>query len=302
MPIPDYQTLMLPVLQIASSGEEINLSKATTEISGKFNLSEVEQEEMLPSGTQSVIKNRMGWAVTYLVKANLLKRTRRSHFQITERGSEVLATNPNEINKKYLEQFQEFVEFTNKKNKGSGNSTDEETAPITPEERISEAFTEISDELKSDLLNRVLEATPEFFEVLIVKLLVEMGYGGSTQEAGEHLGKSGDGGIDGVIKEDKLGLDKIYVQAKRYAIDNKIGRPAIQAFTGSLVGFGANKGVFVTTSTFSSQAHEYVDQIPQSIILIDGDMLTKLMIENNVGVRLHQSIELKRIDEDFFIE
>ena len=203
-----------------------------------------------------------------------------------------------------LRQFSEFVEFQGGQvtDGGLGSDEDVEIVDTTPEERIGSAYGEIVSDIKSELLSKVLGSSPEFFEQLIVRLLVSMGYGGSEYQAGRHLGKSGDGGVDGVINEDKLGLDLIYVQAKRYSPENTIGRPEIQNFAGSLIGFGAHKGVFVTTSSYSKPACEYAKNVPQRIILIDGEKLTSLMLEYNVGVRINQVIELKKINEDFFLE
>jgi restriction system protein len=304
MPIPDYQTLMLPTLKLGATGE-IKLKDAYTILSEEFNLSEDERQHLLPSGKMTTIRNRVAWAVVYLVKAGLLMRPKRGLFTITDRGKGVLSKNPVHINAKFLKQYPEFVKFTNAKTVKTDSGKKEiigHDVIETPEERIDSAYQEIVADIKSELLSKILEASPEFFERLIVNLLVAMGYGGSSVEAGKHLGKSGDNGIDGVIKEDKLGLDMIYVQAKRYAPKNSIGRPAINGFVGSLVGFGANKGVFVTTSSFSKHAYGYAENVPQRIILIDGEKLTSLMLEHNVGVRINQSIELKRVDEDFFME
>lgn len=303
MPIPDYQTLMLPTLKLGATGE-IQSKDAYAILSEEFNLNEDERQHLLPSGGISTIKNRVAWAITYLVKAGLLIRPKRGFFMITDKGKGVLSKNPDKINIKFLKQYPEFIEFISAKNKpDSGKKKDSDDNVIeTPEERIDSAYLEIVADMKSELLSKILESSPEFFERLIVNLLVAMGYGGSSVEAGKHLGRSGDNGIDGVIKEDKLGLDMIYVQAKRYAPDNPVGRPAVQGFAGSLIGFGANKGVFVSTSSFSKHAYDYAENVPQRIILIDGEKLTSLMLEHNVGVRLHQSIELKRIDEDFFTD
>ena len=303
MAIPDYQTLMLPTLKVGATGV-VHLKDATDMLSNEFNLSDEERRQVLPSGNMATIRNRVGWAITYLIKAELLTHPKRGYFTITERGKKVLTENPDKISNKFLEQFPEFIEFKNKK-KGDDESPGiptEEASSATPEERIGAAYSEITAEIRSEILAKVLDGSPEFFETLIVSLLIAMGYGGSSSEAGKHLGKSGDGGIDGIINEDELGLDIIYIQAKRYAPDNTIGRPEIQKFAGSLIGMGANKGVFVTTSSFSSKASEYAKNIPQRIILIDGDKLTSLMLSHNVGVRLHQAIELKKIDEDFFLE
>lgn len=303
MPIPDYETLMLPMLRYGSESV-VSFRDAVTRASAEFALTEDEQQETIPSGTEPLIKNRTGWAITYLVKANLLHRPKRAHFTITERGKQVLAESPANLGRKYLEQFPEFLAFLNKKSEKAEPATGDGSEPslATPEERIGQAYGEITADLRSELLEKVLEASPEFFERVVVNLLVAMGYGGSVEQAGHHLGKSGDGGVDGVINEDKLGLDLIYIQAKRYAPGNVIGRPEIQKFAGSLIGMGATKGVFVTTSSYSAHAHEYANGVPQRLILIDGDKLTSLMMDHNVGVRVHRKIELKKIDEDFFLE
>lgn len=302
MPIPDYESLMLPMLKYGNEGV-ISFKDAVAKASDEFELTEEERQVTIPSGPEALIKNRTGWAVTYMVKASLLHRPKRGFFTITDKGKEALASNPPAINRKYLEQFPEFIQFLKKKKVTKSSETaDSATSAITPEERIGIAYGEITSEIESELISKILESSPEFFERVIVSLLISMGYGGSYEQAGEHLGKSGDGGVDGVINEDKLGLDLIYVQAKKYAPENSVGRPAIQAFAGSLLGFGATKGVFVTTSSFSKHAYDYASSVPQRIILIDGEKLTSLMLENNVGVRVNRSIELKKIDEDFFIE
>lgn len=293
---------MLPALKLSATGE-IKLKEALEILSGEFNLTQEERQHLLPSGNMTTMRNRVAWAVSYLFQAKLIHRPQRGYFIVTDRGKQVLSNPPPRIDIKYLEQYPEFFEFRhNRKPKTPIQVVTGDESADTPEEQIDNAYSEISAALKDELLSKVLEASPEFFERTIVKLLVSMGYGGSYEQAGVHLGKSGDGGVDGVINEDKLGLDLIYVQAKRYKPDNSIGRPAIQAFAGSLIGFGANKGVFVTTSSFSEQAREFAKAIPQRIILIDGEMLTSLMLDNNVGVRVHRALDLKRIDEDFFLE
>ena len=306
MAIPDFQTLMLPVLKLGAQGK-IQRQQAIEILSDQFNLTEEERAALLPSGVDTYISNRSAWATTFLVKAGLLARPKRGYFTITDRGKEVLATNPDKINIKYLMQFEDFREFRKlKKPQGevetdsAGTDVSEESQ--TPEERIGAAHEELLIDLKDQVLERILEMSPTFFERALVKLLVAMGYGGSLEDAGQHLGKSGDGGIDGVINEDKLGLDVIYIQAKRYARDNVVGSPDIQKFAGSLMHRGAGKGVFVTTSSFSKSAVEFADQIPQRLILIAGSQLAELMIEHNVGVRVNRSIDLKKIDEDFFLE
>lgn len=302
MAIPDFQTLMLPILKLGATGE-IQRRDAVQMLSEQFELTEDEQAAVLPSGVDTYISNRVAWATTFLVKAGLLERPKRGVFTITMRGRDVLATNPEKINIKLLMQFEEFREFRRIKKTTEGSDEEEVVGDEqTPEERIGAAHEELLVDLKDQVLERILEMSPTFFERALVKLLVAMGYGGSLEDAGQHLGKSGDGGIDGVINEDKLGLDVIYVQAKRYARDNVVGSPDIQKFAGSLMHRGAGKGVFVTTSSFSKSAVEFAEQIPQRLILIKGSQLSELMIEHNVGVRVSGSIDLKKIDEDFFLE
>jgi len=302
VPIPDFQTVMLPALKLGNTGE-IQLKDSIKLLSDEFKLTPEERGHMIPSGGVSTIHNRIAWAVTYLVQAKLLNRPQRGFFTITNRGKNVLENPPERITLKFLEQFPEFIEFKNRKKSAEQSTISLEVEDsTTPEERIDSAYTEITSAIKDELLSKIMEESPMFFEKLIVKLLVGMGYGGSSDEAGKHIGQAGDGGVDGVIDEDKLGLDIIYIQAKRYAQENKIGRPEIQKFAGTLIGVGANKGVFVTTSSFSGNALEYAKNVPQRIILINGEKLTSLMLEHNVGVRINRTVQLKKIDEDFFLE
>jgi restriction system protein len=303
MSIPDYQTLLLPVLMIASKGET-SVPVTEAEIAAEFRLSDQEREQMLPSGKQRVLHNRIHWAKFYLTKAGLLESPKRGRFCITAAGRAVLAAPPEKLDTQYLLTIPTFREFYRAdENAGDAPSTtDENPSAATPEETIESAFNSIQSALRLELLDRIRQNSPGFFEHLIIELLVAMGYGGSHKNASEQLGRSGDGGIDGVINEDVLGLDRIYIQAKRYAPGASVGRPEIQAFTGSLVGLGATKGVFVTASNFTSQAIEYASRIPQRVILIDGRRLTELMIEHGVGVRPSRAIEFKRVDEDFFSE
>jgi restriction system protein len=313
MPIPDYQSLMLPLLAFASDGSEKNMSDAIKGIADQLKLTAEERSQLLPSGKQAIFANRVHWARTYLDKAGAIRRTRRSHFEITERGKKLLAENPAQINVQVLKQFPEFIAFQTPKNiDGVGNgvpSSPPNIAPIeitetsvTPEEAVQQAETQILESLKGQLLNRIWELSPSFFERLVVDLIVAMGYGGSRANVVQRLGKSGDEGIDGVVNEDPLGLDVVYIQAKRYAADNTIGRERIQQFAGALVGQGASKGVFVTTSSFSKGAIEYALKVPQRIILIDGRELARLMVQYGVGVRIERTVELKRIDLDYFDE
>jgi restriction system protein len=301
MAIPDYQTLMLPLLRLTADNQEHSLREAIEKLAEKFALTPDERKELLPSGRQPTFDNRVGWARTYLKKAGLLASTRRGYFQITSRGIEILSTNPPEINVEFLRQFDEFLAFQAKSRKEDGN--DIEANPIdqgTPEEQLEQAFQKLNESLAAELLQTVKDCSPAFFERLVVDLLVAMGYGGTRKDAGQTIGKSGDGGIDGVIKEDRLGLDAIYIQAKRW--DNSIGRPEIQKFAGALQGVRAKKGVFITNSTFTSEARDYVSRIDNRIILVDGDTLAQLMIEHNVGVAPLLTYEIKRLDSDYFTD
>jgi restriction system protein len=301
MPIPDYQSCMLPLLKISKDNKEHSFRDAVEIISNEFNLTKEEREILLPSGIQCIIDNRVGWARTYLTKAGLLKSPRRGYFQITERGFELLKTNPPEVNTKMLTQYDEFKEFrARRKEKGGQNEQSQIEHYTTPEEALEYGYQKINENLADDLISKIKECTPSFFEKLVVELLVKMGYGGTLKEAGKIIGQSGDEGVDGIIKEDRLGLDVIYIQAKRW--NNVVGRPEIQKFAGALLGKKAHKGIFITTSYFSNDAIEYADNIENKIVLIDGEKLTDLMIEHNLGVNIQRSIEIKKIDIDYFIE
>jgi restriction system protein len=304
MTIPDYQTLMLPLLQRAVE-KEVRVPEIIESIASEFNLTSDERNQMLRSGTQRVLENRLYWAKIYLARAGLLDTPSRGKFIITEAGKDLLSKKPERITNNLLRQYPAFEEFYRGSRQTDGGSEESasselsQSKAITPEEQIDIAYQAVTANLRSDLIERILQNSPSFFEELIVNLLVSMGYGGSRKNAAEQLGRSGDGGVDGVINEDRLGLDRVYVQAKLYTNTN-VGRPDVQAFVGSLVGLGATKGVFVTTSSFSQQAVDFVRHLSQRIILIDGPKLADLMIEHNVGVRINRSIEFKRIDEDFF--
>lgn len=306
MPIPDYQTLMLPVLEFAAKGET-RVPIAAEKIADDFGLSEEEREELLPSGKQALLHNRVHWAKFYMTKAGLINSPSRGVFVASDAGLALLAKKPKRVDVDMLKTYPKFMEFYDKSNssKNESESTANELSAAsnsTPEEQIDAANSILTKALKADLLTRVHEQTPTFFEHLIVELLVAMGYGGSHDSAARRLGKSGDGGVDGIVDEDRLGLDRIYVQAKRYSTDQTIGRPAIQGFVGSLIGFGATKGVFVATCTFSKQALEYVANLQQRVVLIDGDRLAELMIEFGIGVRVSRVVQVKRLDEDFFAD
>jgi restriction system protein len=306
MPIPTYKDIMLHVLRFGAGGET-TIPVVADRIAAALGLTEAERMELLPSGGETVLRNRAHWARFYLGKAGLVMSPARGRFLTTDAGKQLLQTNPSSITIDILRQYPSFKEFYDTKGAAApsaGNSAvaaaTEDTA--TPEEQIDAARTLLHAALKAELLQRILEQSPAFFEQAITRLLVAMGYGGSQEDAARHLGRSGDGGVDGVINADRLGLDRIYVQAKRYASGNTIGRPDVQAFVGSLAGHHAGKGVFVTTSSFSTQAMDYVRHLPQRVILIDGDRFADLMIEHGVGVRVSRTVEVKRIDEDFFLE
>lgn len=303
--IPDYQSLMLPLLKQVSDRQEHKYRDLIEKLASEFQVTDEERKELLASGTQAIFDNRVGWAKTYLKKAGLLDSPKRATFVITDTGLATLTKNPDRIDAKYLKQFPSFIEFQN----ASRNETDtEEEVSIqepnerTPEENLDKAYQRIRKSLASELLNKVVELSPTFFERLVVELLVKMGYGGSIKDAGKAIGKSGDEGIDGTIKEDKLGLDIIYIQAKRWKPGNVVGRPELHKFVGALAGQGAKKGIFITTSNFTKEALEYTPKNETKIVLIDGEQLAQLMIDYNLGCTTQQIYELKKIDSDYFGE
>jgi len=312
VPIPDYESAMLPLLQLASDGAEHRFRDAVEKLAVQFELTDAERAEMLPSGTAPLFDNRIGWARTYLKQAGLLESPKRGLLKITDRGRAVLATHPPRIDAEFLDQFEEFRAFrTRRRESGAdlptalkkeinrGNAGVAELPDgQTPEDLLASAYRRLRGDLEAEVLEQVKAASPAFFERLVIDLLVTMGYGGSRQDAGRAVGKTGDGGIDGIIKEDRLGLDVIYVQAKRW--DGAVGRPEIQKFAGALQGQRANKGVFITTSSFTRDAIEYAAAINSKIILIDGQQLASLMIDHNVGVSTVGMYELKRLDNDYF--
>lgn len=298
--VPDFQSLMLPVLESCQHGE-VRTRDVAEQLGRKLGLSDDALAVRIASGGQTVFYNRMNWAKTYLTKAGLIENTRRAYFSITARGRDVLESNPQRIEKKDLSRFEEFREFARNDSEVEPFTPLEAYDERTPHEAIRSAQAEIERALSDELLDRVRAASPAFFESLIIKLLLNMGYGGSVDDAGRVLGKSGDDGIDGVIDQDALGLDRIYVQAKRYAEANVVGPGAIRDFFGSLDRHKATKGLFVTTSTFSKSARETVDYLSKRIALVDGQALAKFMIRYNVGCQPMEQIELKKIDEDFFL-
>jgi restriction system protein len=300
--IPDYQTIMLPLLEYVKDRKERSLPEVIEHISKFFKLTEEEKREMLPSGMQTIIDNRVGWSRTYLKKAGLVESTRRGYFQITERGQQILKQNPSRIDNKFLMQFAEFVEFHKVKKEEKQNYSQKTiTESLDPMETLENAFQRIKESLADDLLKEVKNATPEFFEKTVLKLLRRMGYGDLVDGSMEHTGKAGDEGVDGKIKEDKLGLDVIYVQAKKW--ENTVSRPEIQKFVGALKGQSANKGIFITTSDFSREALDYAKKIDSpKIVLIDGETLAQYMIDHDIGVSKVKNFEIKRKDTDFFVE
>jgi restriction system protein len=309
MAIPDYQTLMLPVLKAAADGREHRIGDVTKQLATDFGLTDEELRQFLPSGTQLTFANRVGWAKSYLVQAGLLEATKRAHFKVTARGMKVLGERPQRIDNEYLSNFPEFVQFRERARLPVASEpvakVDAPIAPLlkeTPDEILRSTAKQIEKALEKEILDRILAAPPTFFEGLIVTLLLAMGYGGSREEAGKTVGRTGDGGIDGIIDQDALGLDRVYVQAKRYGLKNPVSEPEIRGFSGSLGAAKANKGVFVTTSYFTEPAQSFAERTPHKIVLIDGGRLAALMIRHNVGVRIEETLYLKKIDEDFFVE
>ena len=305
MAIPDYQSFMLPLLQELSHGEPVALRDMKERLADHFDLTDAERQERVQSGNSLILGHRVGWARTYLRKAGLIDLPTRGVMQITERGKSALGKGLKRIDNSYLKQFPEFIEFISPK-KDELTATTETLVPKddpnTPEELLEEAFARITNSLSTDLLAKVQTLSWMEFEQLVVKLLVRMGYGGSVKDAGNALMKSGDEGIDGTIKEDKLGLDVIYIQAKKWQAGNTVGRPEIQKFIGALAGQGAKKGVFITTSSFTRDARDYTPRNDTKVVLIDGLQLAQLMIDHDLGVTTERTYVVKRIDSDFFGE
>jgi len=294
---------MLPLLRYISDSKEHKMRDVTDGLAIQLGVNEEEKKELLPSGAAPVFYNRTAWAKTYLKKAGLIDSPKQGIVVISSRGLEVLKKNPITIDVKFLKQFSEFVEFqTTKREDDTEVDTVEDVSTETPEEALETAYQKIRKSLAQDLLSKVITLSPGFFEKLVVELLVKMGYGGSIKDAGRAIGKSGDEGIDGTIKEDKLGLDIIYIQAKRWQTGNTVGRPELQKFVGALAGQGAKKGIFITTSTFTRDALDYVPRNETKIVLIDGQQLAQYMIDYNLGVTSVNSYEVKRMDSDYFGE
>jgi restriction system protein len=309
MTIPDYQSLMLPLLQFAADGREHTKREALEQLGRQLGLTASELSTLLPSGRQGLFDNRVAWARSYLKHAGLLDAPRRGVFVITERGRQLLAEGLSRIDNRVLARYPEFLDFTSGANRRRNEDAvdvvarpDERESDLTPDEWIRAGHKKLRETLGAELLQRIGKASPRFFEGLVVDLLVAMGYGGSHEDAARVVGQSGDGGIDGIIKQDRLGLDNIYVQAKRWQPGSTVGRPDVQQFAGALHGRKASKGVFITTATFSREAIEYARGVQTAIVLIDGKELAELMLDYGIGVSLQETIRLQRVDEDYFVE
>src|SRR5438105_9265815 len=300
MTVPDFQTIMLPLLLQLSDGKPHRLSDLVDQIADTFGLTPDDRRERLPSG-QARLLNRVAWARTYLGKACLLETAGRGSVRITDRGKDLLAEKPARVDMRLLNRYPEYRAFREQSGASQADqdsTSDEPSQTETPEEMIERAHRQLGKSMADDVLTLIKSRSPRFFEKLVLDVLVAMGYGGTLEDAARVLGQTGDGGVDGVIKEDRLGLDVIYVQAKRW--DGTVGRPEVQGFAGSLEGYRARKGVFITTGSFSSDARNYVDRIDKRIVLIDGSMLAGLMLQYNVGVSVAASYDVKRIDSDYF--
>ncbi|MDD3768588.1 MAG: restriction endonuclease [Aminobacterium colombiense] len=304
MTIPDYQSLLLPFLKHLSNGKEHTKQEMIDLLATDFKLTSAERKELLPSGRQKVFDNRVSWTRTYLKKALLLQSPARGRYTITDRGRQVLTENLSKIDVSYLKQFPEFVTFLNTSKNNNKTPVNKRVARAeskdTPEEILEASYQILRHNLAQELLSKVIECSPAFFENLVVELLLKMGYGGSRKDAGQAIGKTGDGGIDGIIKEDRLGLDVVYIQAKRW--EGTVSRPEIQKFVGALQGKKARKGIFITSGFFSSYARDYVKDIQNSVVLIDGEELSSYMIDFGVGVSPLASYEIMSIDSDYFMD
>lgn len=299
MAIPSYEKFLLPVLKLLSDGKVRTKQEIVRTMAKQFQLSEDELAETLPSQTQLTYVNRIGWAITYLKKAELIVSPSRANFKITDEGKKLVENNVSDLTAKDLKQYEPFLKFikTSHKQNDTDHTIQEETTPL---ENIINNFELLKKEVCDEILQKILEQSPDFFEQLVVDLVVAMGYGGSIEDAGKATKRTGDEGIDGIIKQDRLGLDNIYLQAKRWQRDNVVSRPEIQKFVGALAGQGARKGIFITTSRFSKDALEYKPRNDTSVILIDGQKLVELMYEYNIGVTTEMKFEIKRLDSDYF--
>jgi len=298
MAIPDFQTMMLPALTLFRNGHERSVREVVEILADNYRLKEEELKELYPASGGRVFHNRVAWTIVYLKRAGLVESPKRGHYKITSMGKEVLKDNHKRIDVKLLKRLNEDA-FKQTKRKVGYKKVENELS--TPQESIEEGYTKLRQELGSELLEAIKAVPPDFFEKMVVELLVVMGYGGSKIEAGKATRLTKDGGIDGIINEDKLGLDNIYIQAKRWA-DTTVGSPEVQKFAGALQGYRAKKGIFITTSCFSKDAVEYASKIDNKIVLIDGERLTQLMMDHNIGVSIIDKFEIKKIDSDYFSE
>lgn len=300
--IPDFQTIMLPLLEFIGKNENSNTKLLKEGMIKHFNITKEEQEQKTPNGKQQIYYNRIAWAISYIRMAGLIHSSQRGIYNITEQGKTVLKNPPEKITVAYLKQFEKFSKDRNldKIKEQVPEETEQEISNKTPDELFELSYSQIIENIKEQLMQKIKDCSPFFFEQIVLDLLLKMGYGGSETESGELTQKASDEGIDGIIKEDKLGLDKIYIQAKKW--ENSVGRPEIQKFVGALQGKRAKKGVFITTSEFSKDAHDYVKNLDISVILIDGNKLTKYMVENELGVTLKQNFKIYSIDNDYFEE
>lgn len=297
--IPDFQTIMLPLLKAFQNGKEKTSKELREEMVSHFNISEDEQKEKIPSGKQPLYTNRVAWAIAYLKMADLISSPARAVYTITEEGKKVLENPPEKITINFLKQFDSFSKNRNPE-KDTELDDNNQIVEKTPDELIEIGYKQVKNELSLQILNQIKDCSPYFFEKIVLDLLIKMGYGGSEMANGEVTPKGSDEGIDGIIKEDKLGLDKIYIQAKKW--ENCVGRPEIQKFVGALQGKRAKKGIFITMSTFTKEALEYAENLDVAVILIDGKKLANYMIENELGVSLKQNYKIFNVDTDYFIE
>lgn len=302
MTVPDFQSLMLPALRVLSDGAAASISEVRKRVAKSERLSTSDLSDMVPSNRQTTFSNRVSWAITYMSRAGLVNRVRHGVYQITKEGKDLLEQNRASINMKVLEAYPSYVNW--KKNSRSEKDPKSGTTPnfgsSTPDEMLESAARQLREELESDVLDRVRESEPAFLEHVVVDTLIAMGYGGGDSNMGKVTGRSGDGGIDGTIREDALGLDEVYVQAKKYSVSNSVGESELRNFAGALDVAGTDKGVFVTTASFTTAALSYVERSNKRIVLIDGNELARLMVNHNVGVRTRNQFQIKRIDEDYF--
>lgn len=306
MSVPEFQDFILPALIALKDGKIKNKHEISDLVADFMNISMEDRQELVPSGVKPRYYDRTSWALYYLYRANLIDRPQHAKYLINDLGRKILSNPPKKIDKKYLMQFPEFVKFAMGNKESNANHAEKVEdkiniiSNVTPEDEIYSIYKEINNKLSDDLLDLVKSVAPSFFEQLVIDLLLKMGYGGSKAEAAKAVGKSGDGGIDGIINEDRLGLDKIYVQAKRW--EGTVGRPIVQAFVGSLAGLHAKKGIFITTSDFTKDARDYIQKVEHQVSLIDGDKLVSLMIEHNLGINVAYTYDIKKIDRDYFPE